>query len=99
MIAIIDKYPIDTTLFRGCFINERLHLVYFIHRPQGYEGEISLPVLFESEWDTKRFFEEYCNAIYDNEPVYEFEGEAWFSLELYIRLRDGVKNNDKNEHR
>lgn len=95
MIAIIDKYPLDTSLFRGCIINERLCLVYFIHRPQGLEGEISLPVLFENVWDTKRFFEEYCNSIYDNEPVYEFEGEAWFSLELYVRLRDGTKQDVK----
>lgn len=95
MIAIISKYPLDTSLFRGCVINERLCLVYFIHSPKGFEGEISLPVLFENEWDTKLFFEGYCNALYENEPVYEFEGEAWFSLELYIRLRDGISKTDK----
>lgn len=88
MIVIIDKYPLDTTLFRSCCINEHLMLVYFIHRPQGQQGEISLPVLFENVHDTRRFFDEYCTAQYNNELVYEFEGEAWFSLELYIRLRD-----------
>ena len=95
MLVIIDKYPIDTSLFRACCLNERLDLVYFIHKPQGYEGEISLPILFENGWDTKRFFDEYCTAKYNDEPVYEFEGEAWFSLELYIRLRD--RNAKKTE--
>ena len=95
MLVIIDKYPIDTSLFRACCLNERLDLVYFIHKPQGYEGEISLPILFENRWDTKRFFDEYYTAKYNDEPVYEFEGEAWFSLELYIRLRD--RNAKKTE--
>lgn len=95
MIVIIDKYQLDTSLFKGCVINERLCLVYFIYRQQRLEGEISLPVLFENVWETRRFFEEYCNSIYDNEPVYEFEGEAWFSQELYARLRDGMKQDAK----
>ncbi len=92
MLAVIDKYPLDTSLFRSCCINERLNLVYFIHRPQGMEGELQLPVLFENAADTRRFYTEYHCALYNNDPQYEFKGEAWFSLELYIRLRDGCRN-------
>ena len=40
MLVIIDKYPIESSLFRNCCINERLNLVYFIHRPKGMEGEL-----------------------------------------------------------
>lgn len=93
MTVIIDKYPIDTDIFKGCAINERLHMAYFISKPVGMEGEITLPVLFESLEDTRIFFDGYCNALYSNESIYEFRGEAWFSLELYIRLRDGAGNN------
>ena len=54
MLVIIDKYPLDTSLFRNCIINERLNLVYFIHRPKGMEGELQLPILFENACDTRR---------------------------------------------
>ena len=94
MNVIIDGCIIDSRLFRCCCINERLHLVYFIHRPAGYEGELSLPILFESLDDTREFFEGYCNALYDGECEYTFSREAWFSLELYVRIRDGIKNSD-----
>ena len=93
MLVIIDKYPIDTSLFRNCCINERLNLVYFIHRPQGMEGELQLPILFENVCDTRQFYTEYHSALYNKDPQYEFKCEAWFSLELYIRLRDGARNN------
>lgn len=92
MLVVIDKYPLDTSLFRSCCINERLNLVCFIHRPQGMEGELQLPVLFENAADTRRFYTEYHCSLYNNDPQYEFKGEAWFSLELYIRLRDGYRN-------
>ena len=92
MLAIIDKEPIDTSLFRNCCINERLNLVYLIHRPAGMEGELQLPILFENACDTRRFYTEYHNALYHGDPQYEFKGEAWFSLELYIRLRNGHRN-------
>ena len=58
---------------------------------KGFEGELQLPVLFENACDTRLFFTEYCNALYDNEPIYEFFGEAWFSLELYIRIRNNTR--------
>lgn len=92
MLVIIDKYPLDTSLFWNCIINERLNLVYFIHRPKGMQGELQLPILFENACDTRRFYTEYRNAVYNDDPQYEFKGEAWFSLELYIRLRDGNRN-------
>ena len=92
MLVIIDKYPLDTSLFRNCIINERLNLVYFIHWPRSMEGELQLPILFENACDTRRFYTEYRNAVYNDDPQYEFKGEAWFSLELYIRLRDGNRN-------
>ena len=92
MLVIIDKYPIESSLFRNCCINERLNLVYFIHRPKGMEGELQLPILFENACDTRKFITEYYDALYNNAPQYEFKGEAWFSLELYTRLRDGHRN-------
>ena len=91
MLVIIDKYPLDTSLFRNCIINERLNLVYFIHRPKGMEGELQLPILFENACDTRRFYTEYRNAVYNDDPQYEFKGEAWFSLELYIRIRNNTR--------
>ena len=92
MLVIIDKYPIESSLFRNCCINERLNLVYFIHRPKGMEGELQLPILFENACDTRKFYTEYHNSLYNNDPQNEFKGEAWFSHELYIRLRDGHRN-------
>ena len=92
MLVIIDKYPIESSLFRNCCINERLNLAYFIHRPKGMEGELQLPILFENAFDTRKFVTEYYEALYNNDPQYEFKGEAWFSLELYIRIRDGHRN-------
>ena len=92
MLVIIDKYPIESSLFRNCCINERLNLVYFIYRPKGMEGELQLPILFENACDTRKFIAEYYDALYNNDPQYEFKGEAWFSLELYIRIRDGHRN-------
>lgn len=92
MLTIIDKYPLENSLFRSCFINERLNMVIFVHRPASMEVELQLPILFENICDTRRFFTEYHNALYNNDPQYEFQGEAWFSLELYIRLRDGHIN-------
>ena len=92
MLVIIDKYPIESSLFRNCCINERLNLAYFIHRPKGMEGELQLPILFENACDTRKFVTEYYEARYNNDPQYEFKGEAWFSLELYIRIRDGHRN-------
>ena len=56
------------------------------------EGELQLPILFENACDTRKFYTEYHNALYNNDPQYEFKGEAWFSLELYIRIRDGHRN-------
>lgn len=91
MILIIEKLPIDTTIFHSCCMNERLHLVNFIYQPEGLECETSLPILFESLHDTQRFFHEYLKAKFYDEPVYEFIGEAWFSLELYTRIRDNHK--------
>lgn len=92
MLVIIDKYPIESSLFRNCCINERLNLAYFIHRPKGMEGELQLSILFENACDTRKFVTEYYEALYNNDPQYEFKGEAWFSLELYIRIRDGHRN-------
>ena len=86
MTVIIDDFKIDTSLFRNCCINERLCLVYFIHRPRGIEGEIMLPVLFDNVCDTRRFYMEYHYAIYDDDSQYVFIGKAHFSKELYNRI-------------
>ena len=94
MTVIIDKYPIDSSLFRNCCINERLNLVYFIHRPSGMEGELQLMVLFENACDTRRLHTEYHVAMYNNDPTYEFVGEARFSQELYNRIRNGHRTDN-----
>lgn len=94
MFVLIEKYPIDASIFRNCCINERLRLVYFIHRPKGLEGEISLSILFESTGDTRRFYDEYHEALFNNHPIYEFKGEAWFSVEVYERLLKGTDTNN-----
>ena len=88
MILVIEKLPIDTSLFKACCMNERLHLVNFIYQHGDFEGEILMPILFENLHDTQQFFHEYFQAKFFDEPVYEFKGEAWFSLELYTRIRD-----------
>ena len=95
MKVVINDCILDSNLFRCCCINERLRLVYFIHRPKGLEGELSLPVLFDSLEETKRFFDGYCNALYDWLPEYRYTGEARFSHEFYIRIRDGINTSDK----
>jgi hypothetical protein len=92
MLVVIKKYPLESSLFWRCIIKERLNLVYFIHKPKGMEGELQLPILFDNACDTRMFYAEYHNAIYNNDPQYEFKGEARFSHELYIRLRDGHRN-------
>lgn len=94
MLVVIDKYPIDSRLFRNCCVNERLCLAYFIHRPGGMEGELTFTILFENQEDTRRFFKEYHTYMYEGQPVYEFTGKAWFSHELYVRIRDGINNNE-----
>ena len=92
MLVRIDKYVIESSFFRSCCINTRLNLVYFIHRPKGYEGELQLPVLFEKAYDALRFYTEYHNAIYNNDSGYEFVGEAWLSLEIYYKIVHGHEN-------
>lgn len=87
MVVHIDNQSIDSSLFRCCCINERLHLAYFIHRPRGFEGEIMLVVLFENAYDTRRFYTEYHNAFYENRPEYTFMGKAQLNSELYNRIQ------------
>lgn len=93
MFVLIEQYPIDASIFRNCCINERLRLVYFIHRPKGLEGEITLSILFESKEDTRRFYDEYHDALFHGYPIYEYKGEAWFSTEVYQRLLEGTDTN------
>ena len=93
MLVIIDKHPIDSKLFTNCCINERLCLVYLIHRPGVMEGELTFPILFENQEDTRRFFKEYHTFMYEEQPVYEFKGKAWFGIEFYKRIRNGIDNN------
>lgn len=94
MLVLIENHPIDASIFRNCCINERLRLVYFIHRPKGLEGEISMPILFESREDTRRFYDEYHEALFNNHPMYEYKGEAWFSTEMYSRILEGNSINN-----
>ena len=57
---------IDTSYFRTWCLNEDLQMVYFIHQPkEGFDGEFSLPLLFSSLEEAKRFYDESWNAIAD----------------------------------
>ena len=56
------------------------------------EGELQLPILFENACDTREFYTKYHDALYNNDPQYKFKGEAWFSRELYIRLKNGHRH-------
>ena len=91
MLVIIAKEPIDTSLFRNCCINETLRIVYLIHRPRGLEGEVMLHILFDNVSDTRRFYDEYHEALYDNEDIYEFSGNARVCIELYERILESTK--------
>ena len=97
MTVIIDDFKIDSALFRNCCINETLRIVYLIHRPRGLEGEVMLHILFDKVSDTRRFYDEYHEALYDNEDIYEYSGNARFSKELYERISESTKLYAENE--
>ena len=79
---------IDTTYFRTWCLNEELSLVYFIHMPQdSHNGEFSLPLLFSSPEEAKRFYEDSWMAI--NDGAQEFwclDKHTSFSWVLYFKL-------------
>lgn len=91
MTVIINDFKIDTSLFRNCCINETLRIVYLIHRPRGLEGEVMLHILFDNAPDTRRFYDEYHEALYGNEAIYEFNGNARVCIELYERILESTK--------
>ena len=79
---------IDTSYFRTWCLNEDLHMVYFIHQPkEGYNGEFSLPLLFSSLEEAKRFYEESWNAIADgSEAIWCLDKQTSFCWALYFKL-------------
>ena len=79
---------IDTSYFRTWCLNEDLQMVYFIHQPkEGFSGEFSLPLLFSSVEEAKRFYEESWNAIADgSEAIWCLDKKTSFCWTLYFKL-------------
>lgn len=79
---------IDTSYFRTWCLNEELALVYFIHMPKdGYNGEFSLPLLFSSSEEAKRFYEESWMAAADGVDEYWcLDKQTSFCWVLYFKL-------------
>lgn len=86
-IWIGEKF-IDSAYFRTWCLNEELHLVYFIYQPKsGYQGEFSLPLLFSSAEEAKRFYDESWNAIADGgDAIWCLDDKATFCWKLYFRI-------------
>ena len=79
---------IDTTYFRTWCLNEQLQLVYFIHQPKDdFNGEFSLPLLFSSTEEAKRFYEDSWMAMSDGiEEFWCLDKHTSFSWVLYFKL-------------
>ena len=79
---------IDTSYFRTWCLNEELALVYFIHMPKdSYNGEFSLPLLFSSSEEAKRFYEDSWMAMADGiEEFWCLDKNTSFSWVLYFKL-------------
>ena len=79
---------IDTTYFRTWCLNEELSLVYFIHMPKdAYNGEFSLPLLFSSPEEAKKFYEDSLMALNDGAPEFWcLDKHTSFSWVLYFKL-------------
>ena len=79
---------IDTDYFRTWCLNEDLQMVYFIHQPKDtVNGEFSLPLLFSSLEEAKRFYEETWMALTDNiEQYWCLDKKTSFCWTLYFKL-------------
>lgn len=79
---------IDTSYFKTWCLNEELQMVYFIHQPQdGFNGEFSLPLLFSSTEEAKRFYEESWMAVTDGiEEYWCLDKQTSFCWVLYFKL-------------
>ena len=63
-------------------------MVYFIHQPkEGFDGEFSLPLLFSSLEEAKRFYDESWNAIADGaDAMWCLDEKTSFCWVLYFKL-------------
>ena len=105
-IWIGNKF-IHSAYFRTWCLNEEFALVYFIYQPKNaYEGEFSLPLLFSSPEEAKRFYDETWNGIADGaDAVWCLDEKATFSWKLYFKIhalkskeRSARKINKKKPH-
>lgn len=105
-IWIGNKF-IDSAYFRTWCLNEEYGMVYFIHQPKsGYQGEFSLPLLFSSTEEAKRFYDESWNAIADGtEAIWCLDDKATFCWKLYFKIhsqklkeRKASKNKKPQKH-
>ena len=92
MKILLRHTSIDYSHYDAAVLHETFGIISLRVKADIDERCLQLPILFENACDTREFYTQYHNALYNNDPQYEFKGEAWFSLELYIRLRDGLKN-------
>ena len=86
-IWIGNKF-IDSAYFRTWCLNEEYNMVYFIHQPKsGYQGEFSLPLIFSSAEEAKRFYDESWNAIADGtDAIWCLDEKATFCWKLYFKI-------------
>lgn len=84
----INGFPLNIKVFRGINKCLRLNLVYFLYEAEDVEGDISFPILFNSTSEAIRFYEGFCDALYNEDSEYIFDGEAHFSPALYTRFRE-----------
>ena len=90
---------IDTSYFRTWCLNEEFAMVYFIHMPKDlHNGEFSLPLLFSSTEEAKRFYEESWMAVTDgNEEYWCLDKQTSFCWVLYFKLHTQQLRLKKNK--
>ena len=90
---------IDTAYFRTWCLNEEFAMVYFIYQPKdAFNGEFSLPLLFSSPEEAKRFYDETWDAIADGSAaVWCLDKEATFCWKLYFKIHSSKIKEKKNK--
>jgi hypothetical protein len=90
---------IDTAYFRTWCLNEEFAMVYFIYQPKdAFNGEFSLPLLFSSQEEAKRFYDETWDAIADGSAaVWCLDKEATFCWKLYFKIHSSKIKEKKNK--
>lgn len=79
---------IDSSYFRTWRLVEDLQLVYFIYQHNGsYDEEFSLPLIFSTSEEARRFYDETWNGITDGaEAVWCLDEKVTFCWKLYFKI-------------